>query len=30
DRYLADLREVIEFVKGGQITRERDEIKYGQ
>jgi glutamate/tyrosine decarboxylase-like PLP-dependent enzyme len=30
DRYVADLREVIELVKRGEVTRQRDEIKYGQ
>lgn len=30
DRYLADLREVIELVKRGEVVRQRDEIKYGQ
>jgi glutamate/tyrosine decarboxylase-like PLP-dependent enzyme len=30
DRYLNDLREVIELVRAGEITRERDELKYGQ
>lgn len=30
DRYLNDLREVVALVKRGEITRQRDEIKYGQ
>ena len=30
DRYLSDLREVVERVKRGEVVRERDEIKYGQ
>jgi glutamate/tyrosine decarboxylase-like PLP-dependent enzyme len=30
DRYLQDLREVVEQVKRGEVVRHRDEIKYGQ
>lgn len=30
DRYLGDLRAVVERVKRGEVVRERDEIKYGQ
>lgn len=30
DRYLNDLREVIELVRTGEIVREREELKYGQ
>lgn len=30
DRYLGDLREVVELVRAGKITRQRGELKYGQ
>lgn len=30
DRYLDDLREVLDLVRRGEVSRQRDEIKYGQ
>src|SRR5690606_14145219 len=30
DRYLNDLREVLALVRSGEITRQREELKYGQ
>lgn len=30
ERYMNDLREVVELAKAGAISRQRDEIKYGQ
>jgi hypothetical protein len=30
DRYLDDLREVVQLAREGKLARERDEIKYGQ